>query len=148
MILRGESEDSTAKPLTWTTFDGEVIPVKEMELDHMHRRIHHVARRRAVGLLMVMDAVDALRYAADAPDGAADAASSEADQLLDEAYSTDVTELRIEYAIKHSKAIAAMACRLKKAGVDYTQPPPPYDPARAERMKKLRAKRRTKRGVK
>lgn len=115
-------------PITWTTRDKQVFLVKDMELDHMHRCIHMVARKRAVGQAMLLEALDALRYAANAPDGAADAASSEAEQLMEEAYIPEATPLRIEYAIKHNTAIRAMARRLKKAGVDYLKLPPLYVP--------------------
>lgn len=119
--------------LSWTTRDGEVIPVKDMEIDHMHRCIHLLARKRAVGAAMLLDALDALRYAANAPDGAADAAHSEAEELMNEAYIPEATPLRIEYAIKHNKAIAAMARRLKKARVDYLKTPPLFDPKSIKR---------------
>jgi hypothetical protein len=70
-------------PATWRTKSGKVIPIAEMEDGHLLNTIRLLQRTYARVCLTV--SLEASGYAATAPDGAAMAAESEADQLMEEA---------------------------------------------------------------
>ncbi len=69
---------------TWTTRDGRIIPIREMEDDHLLKTIVFLRRRShdSVSALAWKRAMGALNYAATAPMHAADAAESEADHTM------------------------------------------------------------------
>ncbi len=64
---------------TWITADGRRIQVHDMELSHLIRTIRLLRRREP--LIRMLYLMRMARYIADAPDGAAMACESEANQV-------------------------------------------------------------------
>ena len=73
------------KSATWTTRDGEVIPISDMSDQHIINTMRMLRRRandRDVLQQLEDSALSMLEYAASAPDGASMAAEGEAAGLL------------------------------------------------------------------
>lgn len=108
--------------ITWTTLEGDVLKVRDMAISHMVNCVHMVSRKRRVSALMLNDAIAAMRYAEETPDGASDAARDSAEALIDAAYDPRAFKARLPYAIQISPPVAAMVRRLKRAKVRFDKP--------------------------
>lgn len=101
---------------TWQMRDGRKIYVSKMSGSHMINCVRMVCRHRRIRIMLLHEAACASVYAATAPDGAADAAESCAEELFNAADNPRNYRARIRFAERLSPPVKAMVKRLKKLG--------------------------------
>jgi hypothetical protein len=97
----------------WLTRDGIFMRPDQMTHEHKLNCIRMVANNRRTRALLMCLAIDAMRYAVDAPDGAADAATEYADDVMRSNYAD-----RVDFVLKRSPVLAEMARYLRIYGID------------------------------
>lgn len=97
----------------WLTLDGRMLRPDQMTNEHMLNVVRMTANGKAVTKHLISRSLDALAYAATAPDGAADAATEAAEEMMRADF-----EYRVRVVMEHSPVVNAMVELLTRRGWD------------------------------